>query len=117
MAEGQEALNRFAIGVQVQGQQLAGLKKQIQEINSMSAKGGSAGGTRGTKNIDKTQKSLNRLNSTYAKGTKTINAYNKQFVAAARSNKNEMADMFKRVALWSSGIAVLFGAIGKIRKD
>jgi TP901 family phage tail tape measure protein len=135
-----EALNQFAIGISVidkNGQlerfrkKVQGIAKELQSVNQMFAKGE---GFKQQKDTTKTvvgnankgrtavvqaerdkRASMLRSQRSMRDYSNQFSGYNQKLAHSARLNKNEFTDMFRRVALWSTGIGVLFGTISKVK--
>ena len=55
--------------------------------------------------------SINRTNTRMRMQSQRFEGYNRKIQHSARLSKNEITDMFRRVALWSTGIGILFGTL------
>ena len=144
MAAGAGHLNAYAIGILVDLSKLERLRKKIASvttsIHGLNASFRSKGVTTTIKNIEALTVAMNKLGATSAttggavvtsqakiktavaaSGTTasvyagSFDKYNASVLGAARGTKNAFTDMFRRVALWSAGVGLLFGVITKIR--
>jgi TP901 family phage tail tape measure protein len=59
--------------------------------------------------------SIDRTNTRMRMQSQRFEGYNRKIQHSARLSKNEITDMFRRVALWSTGIGILFGTLSKIK--
>lgn len=59
--------------------------------------------------------SISRTNARMRTQSQRFEGYNRKIQHSARLSKNEITDMFRRVALWSTGIGILFGTLSKIK--
>jgi len=114
--QSQEALNQYVIGVIVDGgEKLKALEESLRKIADLNKKAGA--GTTSTSASQKAAAANTRsIGRAWKHSERQLDSYNKQFRLAASQNKNDIADMFRRVTLWSSGIGILFGSIAKIRQ-
>ena len=144
MAAGAGHLNSYAIGILVDLRRLEALRVKIISVGSTvkqfnaSFRGKGVGAS--IKNIEALTVALTKLGvaaggsaakvvsgqtaiTSSIKGTAGVTAqysnafsqYNKTLLGAAKGTKNAFTDMFRRVALWSAGVGLLFGVISKVR--
>jgi TP901 family phage tail tape measure protein len=137
-----KALNEFAINVAVYDAQLIKLGRDLDALGVKAAnlnkklgvKPTTGGGRsqvvktdnkdidsskRRKENITKDQlaerRSRAKTDETLRMQSARFQKYNTKIQASSRLTKNEITDMFRRVALWSTGIGVLFGTLSKIK--
>jgi len=144
MAAGAGHLNAYAIGILVDLSRLERLRQKIATvttaIHGLNASFRSKGVTTTIKNLEALTLAMQKLGaasttsstavvSSQAKISSAVKLsgetaglystaftkYNKGVLGAASSTKNAFTDMFRRVALWSAGVGLLFGVISKIR--
>jgi len=116
----QESLNRFVIGVSVRddGNDLRKLERSLEKLSKYSSlvQKQQKGNAQGNASAKKRNDLYREFNSVLGESSVKLNHFNKEFVNAARSSKNEMGDMLRRVTLWSSGIAILFGSLNQVKQ-
>ena len=115
MAE-QETLNRFVIGIQINGgDKLQKLLNAIREVDSVSKKlndTNKKGGAVTRQNVQ----AIQTINNLFGDSAKKIDMFNKTMIASFKTQKNEIADVVRRVALWSGALGVMFGTISKLKQ-
>ena len=145
MAAGAGHLNAYAIGILVDLRRLEVLRKKILSVRTsvgqLNASFRGKGVTASIKNIEALTVSLTKLGGaakaastgvvasqskmtqaikltgeTTGMYAQTFTQYNRSLLGAARGTKNAFTDMFRRVALWSAGVGLLFGVISRIRR-
>ena len=144
MTTGAGHLNAYAIGILVDLRRLEKLRQKILSVRTavsqfnQSFRGKGIGTS--IKNIEALTVSLQKLGtvaktasagvvSSQAKVTSALKLsgettgkyahaftqYNRNVLGMSRGTKNAFTDMFRRVALWSAGVGLLFGVISKVR--